>query len=93
MAENKKYKSDIEIAREAKLKNIIDIAEKKLGISAEHLDPYGHYKAKLSFDYIDSLKNNKDGKLVLVTAITPTPAGEGKTTTTLGLGDALQKIG
>ena len=93
MAENKKYKSDIEIAREGKLKNIIDIAEKKLGISAEHLDPYGHYKAKLSFDYIDSLKNNKDGKLVLVTAITPTPAGEGKTTTTLGLGDALQKIG
>ena len=93
MVEKTKYKSDIEIAREAKLTNIVDIAEKKLGISAEHLDPYGHYKAKLSFDYINSLKNNKNGKLILVTAITPTPAGEGKTTTTLGLGDALQKIG
>ena len=93
MVEKTKYKSDIEIAREAKLINIVDIAEKKLGISAEHLDPYGHYKAKLSFDYINSLKNNKNGKLILVTAITPTPAGEGKTTTTLGLGDALQKIG
>ena len=84
MVEKTKYKSDIEIAREAKLINIVDIAEKKLGISAEHLDPYGHYKAKLSFDYINSLKNNKNGKLILVTAITPTPAGEGKTTTTLG---------
>ena len=93
MVEKTKYKSDIEIAREAKLTNIVDIAEKKLGISAEHLDTYGHYKAKLSFDYINSLKNNKNGKLILVTAITPTPAGEGKTTTTLGLGDALQKIG
>ena len=93
MVEKIKYKSDIEIAREAKLTNIVDIAEKKLGIPAEHLDPYGHYKAKLSFDYINSLKNNKNGKLILVTAITPTPAGEGKTTTTLGLGDALQKIG
>ena len=93
MVEKTKYKSDIEIAREAKLTNIVDIAEKKLGISAEHLDSYGHYKAKLSFDYINSLKNNKNGKLILVTAITPTPAGEGKTTTTLGLGDALQKIG
>ena len=93
MVEKTKYKSDIEIAREAKLINIVDIAEKKLGISAEHLDLYGHYKAKLSFDYINSLKNNKNGKLILVTAITPTPAGEGKTTTTLGLGDALQKIG
>ena len=93
MVEKIKYKSDIEIAREAKLTNIVDMAEKKLGISAEHLDPYGHYKAKLSFDYINSLKNNKNGKLILVTAITPTPAGEGKTTTTLGLGDALQKIG
>ena len=93
MAEKTKYKSDIEIAREATLKNIVEVAEKKLNIKAEHLDLYGHYKAKLSFDYINSLNKNKNGKLILVTAITPTPAGEGKTTTTLGLGDALQKIG
>jgi formate--tetrahydrofolate ligase len=93
MAENKKYKSDIEIAREAKLRNILEIAEKKLNIEEKFLEPYGHYKAKLSFDFINSLDKNKNGKLILVTAITPTPAGEGKTTTTLGLGDALQKIG
>ena len=93
MAENKKYKSDIEIAREAKLQNILEIAKKKLNIEEKFLEPYGHYKAKLSFDYINSLDKNKNGKLILVTAITPTPAGEGKTTTTLGLGDALHKIG
>ena len=93
MAENKKYKSDIEIAREAKLRNILEIAEKKLNIEEKFLEPYGHYKAKLSFDFINSLDKNKNGKLILVTAITPTPAGEGKTTTTLGLGDAFQKIG
>ena len=93
MAENKKYKSDIEIAREAKLQNILEIAEKRLNIPEKFLEPYGHYKAKLSFDYINSLDKNKNGKLILVTAITPTPAGEGKTTTTLGLGDALHKIG
>ena len=93
MAENKKYKSDIEIAREAKLQNILEIAEKKLNIPEKFLEPYGHYKAKLSFDYINSLDKNKNGKLILVTAITPTPAGEGKTTTTLGLGDAFHKIG
>ncbi len=93
MAENKKYKSDIEIARDAKLQNIIEIAEKKLNINEKFLEPYGHYKAKISFDFINSLDKNKNGKLILVTAITPTPAGEGKTTTTLGLGDALQKIG
>ena len=93
MAENKKYKSDIEIAREAKLQNILEIAKKKLNIEEKFLEPYGHYKAKLSFDYIKSLDKNKNGKLILVTAITPTPAGEGKTTTTLGLGDAFQKIG
>ena len=93
MAENKKYKSDIEIAREAKLQNILEIAKKKLNIEEKFLEPYGHYKAKLSFDYINSLDKNKNGKLILVTAITPTPAGEGKTTTTLGLGDAFQKIG
>ena len=93
MAENKKYKSDIEIAREAKLQNILEVAKKKLNIEEKFLEPYGHYKAKLSFDYINSLDKNKNGKLILVTAITPTPAGEGKTTTTLGLGDAFQKIG
>ena len=93
MAENKKYKSDIEIAREAKLQNILEIAEKRLNIPEKFLEPYGHYKAKLSFDYINSLDKNKNGKLILVTAITPTPAGEGKTTTTLGLGDAFHKIG
>ena len=93
MSENKKYKSDIEIAREAKIQNILEIAEKKLNIEEKFLEPYGRYKAKLSFDYINSLDKNKNGKLILVTAITPTPAGEGKTTTTLGLGDALQKIG
>jgi formate--tetrahydrofolate ligase len=93
MAENKKYKSDIEIAREAKLQNIVEIAEKKLNIPEKFLEQYGHYKTKLSFDYINSLDKNKNGKLILVTAITPTPAGEGKTTTTLGIGDALCKIG
>ena len=93
MPENKKYKSDIEIAREAKLQNIVEIAEKKLNIPEKFLEQYGHYKTKLSFDYINSLDKNKNGKLILVTAITPTPAGEGKTTTTLGIGDALRKIG
>ena len=93
MAENKKYKSDIEIAREAKIQSIVEISEKKLNIPEKFLELYGHYKTKLSFDYINTLDKNKNGKLVLVTAITPTPAGEGKTTTTLGLGDALRKIG
>ena len=93
MAENNKYKSDIEIAREAKLNNIVEIAEKKLSIPEKFLEQYGHYKTKLNFDYINKLEKNKNGKLILVTAITPTPAGEGKTTTTLGLGDALRKIG
>jgi formate--tetrahydrofolate ligase len=65
----------------------------KLGIPEEHLEPYGHYKAKVSLDYIDTLKDRPNGKLVLVTAISPTPAGEGKTTTTVGLGDALNRIG
>jgi len=85
--------SDIEIARQAKLLPIIDLAREKLGIPAEQLDPYGHYKAKLSLDYIKSLECRPDGKLILVTAISPTPAGEGKTTTTVGLGDALNRIG
>ena len=74
------------------MQRVSKIAE-KLGIPDEHLVPYGHYKAKVSLDYVDSLKDRKEGKLVLVTAISPTPAGEGKTTTTVGLGDALNKIG
>ena len=85
--------SDIEIAQKATLQRINKVAEEKLGINDEHLEPYGHYKAKLSLDYIDSLKDRPDGKLILVTAISPTPAGEGKTTTTVGLGDALNRIG
>jgi formate--tetrahydrofolate ligase len=84
--------SDIEIAQQAKMLRAVKIAE-KLGIPEEHLVPYGHYKAKVALEYVDSLKNRKDGKLILVTAITPTPAGEGKTTTTVGLGDALNRIG
>ena len=84
--------SDIEIAQQAKMLRISEVAE-KLGIPEEHLVPYGHYKAKVSLGYVDSLKSRKDGKLILVTAITPTPAGEGKTTTTVGLGDALNRIG
>jgi formate--tetrahydrofolate ligase len=86
-------KSDIEIAQAAAKRPILDIAREKLGIAAENLEPYGHYKAKISMDYIKSLKNKPNGKLVLVTAITPTPAGEGKTTTTVGLTDALNHIG
>ncbi len=85
--------SDIEIAQAARLKRIIDIARDRLGIADEHLEPYGHFKAKLSLDYIDSLASRPDGKLILVTAMTPTPAGEGKTTTTVGLGDALNRLG
>jgi formate--tetrahydrofolate ligase len=84
--------SDIEIAQQAKIKRITQIAA-KLGIPEEHLEPYGHFKAKVSLDFVDSLKGKPDGKLILVTAISPTPAGEGKTTTTVGLGDALNKIG
>ena len=85
--------SDIEIAQQAKMRPIIDLAGEKYGIAAEHLDPYGHYKAKLSLEYVNSLANKTDGKLILVTAISPTPAGEGKTTTTVGLGDALNRLG
>ncbi len=85
--------SDIEIARAARLKPIIEIARDQYAIPAESLDPYGHYKAKVSQEYIESLEGRPDGKLILVTAISPTPAGEGKTTTTVGLGDALNRIG
>ncbi len=84
--------SDIEIAQASKMERIVKIAQ-KLGIPEEHLVPYGHTKAKVSLEFVDSLKNKKNGKLILVTAISPTPAGEGKTTTTVGLGDALNKIG
>ena len=85
-------KSDIEIAREAKMKPIAEVG-KKIGIPDSALLNYGPYKAKVSFDFIDSAQKNKDGKLILVTAISPTPAGEGKTTTTVGLGDGLNRIG
>jgi formate--tetrahydrofolate ligase len=85
--------SDIEIAQQAKMKPIIGLAKDHFGIDAEHLDPYGHYKAKLSLDYVNSLAEKPEGKLILVTAISPTPAGEGKTTTTVGLGDAMNRIG
>ncbi|WP_421780791.1 formate--tetrahydrofolate ligase [Kiloniella litopenaei] len=85
-------KSDIEIAREAKMQPITEVA-KKVGIPADQLLQYGPHKAKLSFDFINSIQGNKDGKLILVTAINPTPAGEGKTTTTVGLGDGLNRIG
>src|ERR1700744_4248865 len=86
-------KSDIEISQSAKKRPILDIAKEKLGIAAENLDPYGHYKAKVSMDYVKSLAGKPNGKLILVTAISPTPAGEGKTTTTVGLTDALNHIG
>ena len=86
-------KSDIDIAQDAVMRPIQEIAAEKLGIDATHLEPYGHHKAKLSLDYIESLKDRQDGKLILVTAISPTPAGEGKTTTTVGLGDGLNRIG
>jgi formate--tetrahydrofolate ligase len=84
--------SDIEIAQKAKAKPIGEIAS-KLGIPNSAIEPYGHYKAKIGLDYVNSLKSKPDGKLILVTAISPTPAGEGKTTTTVGLGDALNHIG
>src|SRR5580692_10685138 len=86
-------KSDIEISQAATKRLIADVARERLGIAPEHLEPYGHYKAKIGMDYIKSLKDKPNGKLILVSAITPTPAGEGKTTTTVGLTDALNHIG
>jgi formate--tetrahydrofolate ligase len=86
-------KSDIEISQAAAMTPIMEIASARLGIKAQDLVPYGHYKAKLSMDCVKSLKGKPDGKLILVSAITPTPAGEGKTTTTVGLTDALNIIG
>jgi formate--tetrahydrofolate ligase len=84
--------SDIEIAQQANMKPIIELAKAQYGIDAQHLDPIGHYKAKMSLEYFNSLAGQPDGKLILVTAISPTPAGEGKTTTTVGLGDALNRL-
>jgi formate--tetrahydrofolate ligase len=86
-------KSDIEIAQAATMQPIVELAEKRLSIPSIALEPHGHYKAKLSLGHLKSLADKPDGKLILVTAISPTPAGEGKTTTTVGLGDALNRIG
>ena len=91
--QHQKPKSDIEISQAAQMRPIVEVAAEKLDIPADHVLPHGHYKAKISLDYIASLSNRPDGKLILVTAITPTPAGEGKTTTTVGLGDALNLLG
>jgi len=91
--QHKNPKSDIEIAQAAAMRPIGEVAAEKLGIPIDAVLPYGKYKAKISFDYIRSLCDRPNGKLILVTAITPTPAGEGKTTTTVGLGDALNHIG
>ena len=85
-------KTDIEIAQEAVLEPIVKVAE-RCGIPEEELELYGKYKAKISEEYIHSLQEKEDGKLILVTAINPTPAGEGKTTTTVGLGEAFGKLG
>ncbi len=85
--------SNIEIAQQARMKPIVQLARERLGIPEDKLEPYGRFKAKISLDYINQLKDRPDGKLVLVTAISPTPAGEGKTTTTVGLSDALNSIG
>ena len=84
---------NIEIAQRAKMRPIVELARERLGIPPDSLEPYGHYKAKVSLDYVTQLAGRPDGKLVLVTAISPTPAGEGKTTTTVGLGDALNLLG
>ncbi len=92
MVENTKVKTDIEIAQEAKLLPIKEVAE-RLNLSAEEWEPYGRYKAKISLDVMDRLKDTAEGKVVLVTSINPTPAGEGKSTVTVGLGQALNKIG
>ncbi len=85
--------SDLEIAQAARKRPIVDLAAHGYGIAPEHLEPYGHFKAKLSLKYIESLQDRADGQLILVTAISPTPAGEGKTTTTVGLGDAMNRLG
>ena len=90
-SQHQKPLSDIEIAQAAKKRPILELAKEKLGISPENLEPYGHYKAKLSMDFIKSLKNKPNGKLILVSAINPTPAGEGKTTTSIGLAMGMRR--
>ncbi len=85
--------SDIEIAQRAVMKPVVELMRERYAVEAEHLVPYGHYKAKLSLDYIRQLEGRDDGRLILVTAVSPTPAGEGKTTTSVGLGDALNRLG
>ena len=85
--------SDIEIANAAELRPILRVAQEELGIEAEHLVPYGHDKAKVDLGYVHSLEDRPLGKLILMTALSPTPAGEGKTTTTVGLTDALHDLG
>src|SRR5215469_7194479 len=91
--QHRQPKSDIEIAQAARMRPIVDVGRDKLGVPADALLNYGPYKAKVSLDYIKSLADRPEGRLILVSAITPTPAGEGKTTTTVGLGDALNHIG
>src|SRR5881398_1268838 len=87
------FPGNIEIAQRASMRPIVQLAGERLGIPEERLEPYGRYKAKVALDYVAQLDSRPDGKLVLVTAISPTPAGEGKTTTTVGLGDALNLLG
>src|SRR5213080_1966875 len=87
------FPGNIEIAQRASMRPIVQLAGERLGIPEEWLEPYGRYKAKVALDYVAQLDSRPDGKLVLVTAMTPTPAGEGKTTTTVGLGDALNLLG
>ena len=84
--------SDIEIAQRAKMKDINEIAE-MIGLDSGGIEPYGHYKAKISNETLEALKDKDDGKLVLVTAVNPTPAGEGKTTVSIGLSQAINKLG
>ena len=86
------YKSDIEIAQEAKIEHIKDIAA-KINLTEDDIEYYGKYKAKIDYNLLKRFEGKKDAKLILTTAINPTPAGEGKTTTTVGLGDALRKLG
>src|SRR6201982_539585 len=87
------FPSNLEIAQRASMRPIVPLARERLGIPEDSLEPYGHYKAKIALDYLAQLDDRPQGKLVLVTAISPTPAGEGKTTTTVGLGDALNLLG
>src|SRR6202041_3354491 len=86
-------KSDIEISQAAKKRLILDVAKERLGIGPENLEPYGHYKAKVSMDYVKSLQDKPNGKLILVTAVNPTPPGEGKTTPPVALTAALNSTG